>query len=101
MLVSSLTRGRFCGLQLMLVLSSAFIPWSKSSSTDDHILASQTEDCANFAGQIPYLDPRKQGDPAQQAAHGSFSPVPTTLVARMDVFEPASRRGMNEVDAEI
>jgi hypothetical protein len=40
----SLTRGRVCRLQLLLVLASAVILWSESHGTRDHILLSQIRD---------------------------------------------------------
>jgi hypothetical protein len=52
---SSLTRGWFCRLQLLLVLASAIILRSESRGTHDHILLSQIRDSPNLEGQIPVL----------------------------------------------
>jgi hypothetical protein len=49
----SLTRGRVCRLQLLLVLASAVILGSKSHETRDHILLSQIRDYPNLKGRVP------------------------------------------------
>jgi hypothetical protein len=46
--ISSLTRGWVCRLQLLLVLASAVILRSKSRGTHDHILLSQIRDSPNL-----------------------------------------------------
>jgi hypothetical protein len=55
----SLTRGRVCRLQLLLVLASAVILGSKSRGTHDHILLSQVRDCPNLENQVlVFISPR-------------------------------------------
>jgi hypothetical protein len=49
---SSLTRGRVCHLQLLLVLASAVILRSESRGNYDHILLSQFRDSPNLEGQV-------------------------------------------------
>jgi hypothetical protein len=51
----SLTGRRVCCSQLLLVLSSAFIPGSESRGTHDHILLSHIRDSPNLQGQVPLL----------------------------------------------
>jgi hypothetical protein len=58
---SSLTRGWVCGLQLLLVLASAFILWPESRRTRDHILLSQIRDSPNLEPRCPYLYPPGTG----------------------------------------
>jgi hypothetical protein len=50
--VLSLTRGRVCRLQLLLVPASAVIIGSESRGTRDHILLSQIRDSPNLEGQV-------------------------------------------------
>jgi hypothetical protein len=58
---SSLTRGRVCRLQL-LVLASTVILGSESCGTHDHILLSQIRDSPNLEGQVPiYIYPQALG----------------------------------------
>jgi hypothetical protein len=49
---SSLTRGSFCRLQLLLALASTVILRSESRWTHDHILLSQIRDSTNLEGQV-------------------------------------------------
>jgi hypothetical protein len=49
----SLTRGRVCLLQLLLVLASAVILGSESRGTHDRILFSQVRDYNELEGQVP------------------------------------------------
>jgi hypothetical protein len=58
---SSLTRGWVCRLQLLLVLSSAFIPRPESRRTHDHILLSQIRDSPKLELRSPHLYPQEQG----------------------------------------
>jgi hypothetical protein len=59
---ASLTRGRVCHLQLLLVL--AVILGSESHGTHGHILLSQIRDCPNLEGKVPVFTSRQeQGDP--------------------------------------
>jgi hypothetical protein len=50
---SSLTRGRLCCLQLLLVLARAVIHRAESRGTHDHILLSRIRDSPNLEGQVP------------------------------------------------
>jgi hypothetical protein len=59
--VPSLTRGRVCRLQLLLVLASAVILGSESRGTHGHNLLSQIRDCRNLEGYVPYLNPPETG----------------------------------------
>jgi hypothetical protein len=57
----SLTRGRFCRLQLLLVLASTVVLGSESRGTHDHILLSQIRDSRNLEGQVPvFIYPRNR-----------------------------------------
>jgi hypothetical protein len=58
----SLTRELVCCLlQLLLILTSAVILWSKSRWTHDHILLSQIRDPSNLEGQVPvFISPRNR-----------------------------------------
>jgi hypothetical protein len=59
--VPSLTSGRVCRLQLLLVLASAVIFRSESRETHDHILLSQIRDSPNLEGQGPvFISPRNR-----------------------------------------
>jgi hypothetical protein len=49
----SLTRGRVCRLQLLLLLARAVILGSESCGTHDHTLLSQIRDSPNMEGQVP------------------------------------------------
>jgi hypothetical protein len=49
--ISSLTRGLVCCLQLLLVLASALILRSESRGTHDHILLSQIRDSPNLESE--------------------------------------------------
>jgi hypothetical protein len=81
---SSLTRGRVCHLQLLLVLASAIILRSESHGIHDHILLSQIRDSLNLEGQVPlFISPRKR--------HWvPFSSPPTTRRAAEEVCDPAT-----------
>jgi hypothetical protein len=58
---SSLTRGRVCHLQLLLMLASAVILRSEFRGTEDNILFSQIRDSPNLEGHAPvYISPRKR-----------------------------------------
>jgi hypothetical protein len=52
-IMSSLTRGWVCRLQLLLVLASAVILRSGSRETHDYIILSQIRDSPNLEGQVP------------------------------------------------
>jgi hypothetical protein len=60
--ISSLTRGWVCRLQLLLVLASAVILSSESRGTHDHILLSQIRDSPNLEDQVPiFIPPGTEG----------------------------------------
>jgi hypothetical protein len=62
--VPSLTRGRVCRLQLLLVLASAVILGSESRETHDNILLSQIRDPPpTWRARFPYLYLQGQGSP--------------------------------------
>jgi hypothetical protein len=73
----SLTRGRFCRLQLLLVLASAVLLGAESPGTRDHILLSQIRDSPNL-----YLYPPGARWPSYAPRHWvPFSSPSTTLRA--------------------
>jgi hypothetical protein len=58
---SSLTRGWFYRLQLLLVLASAVILTFDSHGTHDHILLSEIRESPNLEGQVPvFISPRNR-----------------------------------------
>jgi hypothetical protein len=59
---SSLTRGRVCRLQLLLVLANAVNLGSESHRNHGHMLLSQFRDSPNLECQVPYLYPPKEQD---------------------------------------
>jgi hypothetical protein len=72
--ISSLTRGWVCRLQLLLVLASAVILRSKSRGTHDHILPSQIRNFPNLEGQVPvFIYPRNKVVRIYPQAVGSLS----------------------------
>jgi hypothetical protein len=57
----TLTRGRVCRLQLLLVLASSVILGSESRGTHDYILLSQIRDSPSLEGQVPiFISPRNR-----------------------------------------
>jgi hypothetical protein len=91
---SSLTRGWVCGLQLMLVLASAVIIEPESRGTYDHIFCLKFETPSTWRAWSPYLYPPGTGWPSCNPRHWvPFSSPPTTRMA-VEVFEPASTRGL-------
>jgi hypothetical protein len=69
----SLTRGRVCRLQLLLVLASAVILGSESRGTRDHILLSLIWDSPNLEGQVPvFISPRRRVAQLYSQALGSL-----------------------------
>jgi hypothetical protein len=59
--ISSLTWGWVCRLQLLLGLASAVILRSESRGTHDHILLPQIPDSSNLEGQVPvFISPRNR-----------------------------------------
>jgi hypothetical protein len=92
---ASLPRRRVCRLQLLLVLSSAVILGSEPRGTHDHILLSQIPDSPNLEGQVPVFIPPGRWWPSFTPRHWvPFSSPPTTRSAMVEVFEPASTKGM-------
>jgi hypothetical protein len=72
--ISSLTRGWICLLQMLLVLASAIILKSESHGTHDHILLSQIRDSLNLEDQVPaFISPRKRLVRLYPQALGSLS----------------------------
>jgi hypothetical protein len=89
----SLTRGRVCRLQLLLVLASAVILRSESPRTHDHILLSQIRDPPAWRARSTYLYPPGTGWPGYTPRHWvPFPSPPTTLRATVEEFDPASTR---------
>jgi hypothetical protein len=77
----SLTRGRVCRLQLLLVLASAVILRFESHRTCDHILPSQIRDSPNLEGQVPvFMSPRNR---VAQSFSGSSPARLTTTFYRL------------------
>jgi hypothetical protein len=69
----SLTRGRFCRLQLLLALAIADILGSKSRGAHDHIWLSQIRDSPNLEGQVPvFISPRNSVAQLYSQALGSL-----------------------------
>jgi hypothetical protein len=66
----SLTRGRVCRLQLLLVLASAVILGSESRWIRDHILLSQIRDSPTWRAKSPYLYPLGIGWPSYTPGTG-------------------------------
>jgi hypothetical protein len=89
----SLTRGRVCCLQLLLVLASVVMNVSESRGTHDHILLSQIETPPTWRARSPYLYPPENWWPNYNPRHSvPLAPPPTTRRAAVEVFEPASTR---------
>jgi hypothetical protein len=66
---SSLTRGWFCCLQLLLVLASAVIVGSEFRENYDHILLSQIWDSPNLECQVPvFISPSNRVAPLYRQA---------------------------------
>jgi hypothetical protein len=86
----SLTRGRVCRLQLLLILASAVILGSESRRTHDHILLSPFREFLNRRAKSPYLYPPGIGWPSYYPRKWVlFSLPPTTRRATVEVFEPS------------
>jgi hypothetical protein len=67
----SLTRGRFCSLQLLLGLSSTAFLGFESLRTYEYILLSQLWDSPNFEGQVRVFSfPPEQGSPVIPTGFG-------------------------------
>jgi hypothetical protein len=65
-----LTRGRVCGLQLLLGLASGVILESESRGTQDRILLSQIRDSPNLESQVPVFISPKTGWPCDTPGTG-------------------------------
>jgi hypothetical protein len=71
--ISSLTRGWVCHLQLLIALTSAVILGSGSRGTHNHILLSQIRDSLNLEGQVPlFISPRNRVAQLYPQALGSL-----------------------------
>jgi hypothetical protein len=89
--ISSLTRGWVCCLQLLLALTSAVILRSESRRTHDHILLSYIRVSPNLEASSPYLYPPGTGWPSHIPRHWAPFPSPfTTRMATVEVFDPAT-----------
>jgi hypothetical protein len=92
---ASLTRGRVCSLQLLLVLASAVILGSHSCRTHDHILLSQIRPSPTWGPGPRIYVPQEQGGPVMAPHTGSPSSSPfTTRRDIAEVFEAASMRAV-------
>jgi hypothetical protein len=88
---SSLKRGWVCCLQLLLVLASTVMTRSESRGTHDHILLSQIWNSSNLEGQVPvFTSPRNRVARLCPGRWVLFSSPPTTPMATVEVFDPAS-----------
>jgi hypothetical protein len=91
----SLTRERVCRLQLLPVLSSAVILESESHRTRDRILLSQIRDSPIWRVRSLYLYSPGTGWPSYTSRHWvHFSSSPPIRRVTVEVFEPASTRGL-------
>jgi hypothetical protein len=97
--VPSLTRGRVCCLEFLVVLVSVVILRSESRGTHDHILLSQIRDSdtlPSWRASSPYLYPPGTGWPIYTSRHWvPFSLPPTTRRATVEVYEPTSIRSLS------
>jgi hypothetical protein len=86
----------------LLALASAVILRSDSRGTHDHILLSQIRDSPNLEDQVlVFISPRKRVAQLYPQALGSLSSPPTAPRAKMEVFEPASTRGILKIPGLI
>jgi hypothetical protein len=93
-LISSLTRGCVCRMQLLLVLARVVSFRSESRGTHDHILLAQIRDSPNLGGQVPvFISPRNRVARLYPQTMGSLFVTSTTRRATVEVFDPASTRG--------
>jgi hypothetical protein len=92
----SLTIGRVCRVQLLLVLASTPILGSECRGTHDHVFLSQIRAPATWKARLPYLYPPGTGWPSDTPRQWvPFSSPPTTRRATVEVFDTASTRDMN------
>jgi hypothetical protein len=93
----SVTRERVCLLKFLLGLSSAVILGSESIC---YCLRFETS--PTWRARSPYLYPRGKGWPSYTPRHWvPFSSPPTTRGATVEVFEPASTRGLSETRSSL
>jgi hypothetical protein len=89
--ISSLTTGWVCSLQLLLALASAAILKCDSHGTRDHILLSQIRDSPNLEGQVPvFISPGTKWPNYTPRHWVPFSSPPMTRRPTMEVFDHAS-----------
>jgi hypothetical protein len=92
--VPSLTRGRVCGLQLLLNLASGVVLGSESSRTHDHISLSQIWDSHRLEGQVPvFIILEEQGGPIIPSGAGlnlwiQSQPSKVQVILRPTVSRP-------------
>jgi hypothetical protein len=91
-----LNKRLLCLLQLSLALASAVTLGSESRWTLDIVL-SKVRVSPNLEGQVPvYINPPGTGWPSYTPRYWvSFSSLPTTRRATVEVSKPASTRGTN------
>jgi hypothetical protein len=98
----SLTRERFCRLQLPLILARAVILGSESAGLVTIFYSLRFETPQNWRARSPYLYPRGTGWPSYISRDWvPFSSPPTTRRSTVEVFEPASTRGMNSLQVKV
>jgi hypothetical protein len=92
--ISFLTRGCVCWLQLLRAFASGVIVNSESRGTHNHILLSQIRDSPpTWRVRSPYLYPPGTWWSIYNPRHWvPFSSPPTTRRATVEVFDPASKR---------
>jgi hypothetical protein len=82
-------------LQLLLFLASAVILHFVSHGTRDHILLTQIQDSPTWRARSPYLCRSGTGWPSYTPKYWiPLSSPPTTRRATVELFEPASMRGL-------
>jgi hypothetical protein len=96
---SSLTRGWVYRLQFLLAFASTVILRSEPRGTHDRVLLSQIRDFPNLEGQVPvFISPRNRVAQLYPRNWVTFSSLPTTQRATVEVFEPASSLYSLETD---
>jgi hypothetical protein len=89
----SLTRGRICYVQLVLVLASAVILRSESRGTHNHVLLLRFGTCPTWRARFSCLHTPGIGWPSYTLRYWvPFSSPPTTRTATMEVSELVSTR---------
>jgi hypothetical protein len=98
----SLTGGRVCPLQMLLVLANTVILGSVSRGTHGHILLSQIRDFPNLEAQVSILYSPRTRLPSYITRHWvPFSSHPTTNRAIVAVFKPAPHWGKGGPESEF